>query len=136
MPDSKNMPRRPRFVVAIVVAALVVVAYECFSLFTRPAEIYEQVWFGMKFRGEAARVAAVPHVVIYLVGSWGLWRQKSWARIAAMGYFGYLLLSFVLWGLRNEDHTPVFQIMAWQMVCLPFNTFCFMFLYNGSRYFR
>jgi len=126
---------RPRFVVVLALAAAVIGAIELFGLFLRPLEHYEQVWFGYQFYGAAARVAAVPHVIIYFVGAWGLWRLRPWARIGAMVYLGYMLASFMIWGVRDYDSEGIGYVMVWHAFVVPFVTFCLMFLYRGERYF-
>ena len=119
----------------LCVVAIVMAAAEFVGLFVRPLESYEQVWLGYEFRGEAARIAAVPHVVVYVLGAWGLWQLRPWARKAAMVYFAYVILSFLIWGVRGYGSEGVLYVMAWQIFVLPLVTFCLMYLYRGERYF-
>ncbi len=107
--------RRPRFVTFMVVAALGAAAFNISRL--------------------AADRLAGPEAALYLVASWGLWSLKPWARMLAMAYLGYLLVSFLLWGVRGLGGHELFTVMAWQILVLPVLTFCFMYLYNGRRYF-
>ncbi len=130
-----DLYERPRFVVALALAAAAVGMVELAGLFARPLDSYEQVWFGYQFYGEAARVAAVPHVVLYLAGAWGLWQLRPWARIGAMAYLAYMLASFVIWGVRDHASEGVRYVMVWHIFVVPFVTFCFMYLQRGGRYF-
>jgi hypothetical protein len=127
---------RPRFVVALALAATVVGIVELAGIFGRPLESYEQVWFGYQFYGKSARLAAIPHVVLYLVGAWGLWQLRSWARMGAMAYLAYMLVSFVIWGVRDHASEGVRYVMAWQIFIVPFVTFCFMYLQRGAKHFH
>jgi len=129
-------PAKPYFVVALCVVAVAVSAYDLFRLLTVPVDGFESMWLGFVLHGQPARLAAVAHVAVCLVGAWGLWRLRSWARIAAMGYLAYVLASFILWGVRGMHGDGVMVVMAWQMSVLPFATFCFMYLQRGAEHFR
>jgi hypothetical protein len=136
MSTNDGGPReRPRFVIVLSIAAFLVGLVELGAFFFRPIESYEQVWFGYQLYAEAARWASIPHVVIYWVGAWGLWRLRPWARIGAMVYLAYLLASFLIWGVRDYGSEGVVYVMGWHAFIVPFAVFCFMYLQRGAKYF-
>ena len=113
--------RRPRFVIFLAAASVAAAVHGLSGLAIWPTV---GAWL------------ALLETVAYLGTAWGLWMLRPWARILAMVYLGYLLLSFLLWGVRGFGEPGVVTIMAWQIMVLPVLTFCFMYLYNGRRYFH
>jgi len=129
---------KPRFVIALSLVAAVIATVELaemFGFFVEAGSVYGHVWLGMELSGGWARVAGLVDIAIYMVGAAGLWMLRPWARTGAMVYLLYLLVSFVIWGVRDSSGRGVFAIMAWQMFVLPFITFSLMYLQGGARYF-
>jgi hypothetical protein len=128
---------RPRFVVALVLAAALLAAYEAWSALAAPSMAYERFWAGYRMTGAVARAAALAHLAVCAVAAWGLWHMRRWARLLAMGYLAYLVGSFLFWGLRGAgDHEDPMAVMLWQLFVLPFLTFGFMYLQRGAKHFR
>jgi hypothetical protein len=129
---------KPVFVIALclVAAAIAMVELaEMLGLFVEAGSVYGHVWLGMELSGGWARVAGLVDIAIYVAGAVGLWMLRPWARTGAIVYLLYLLVSFVIWGVRDSSGRGVFAIMAWQMFVLPFITFSLMYLQGGARYF-
>lgn len=126
---------KPRFVVALCLVAVAIAVAELVELFASSTEDYGHVWFGIELAGTWARVAGIADIAIYLVGAVGLWLLRPWARLGAMAYLLYLLVSFVIWGVRDAGGHGVLVVMAWQMFVLPFITFSLMYLQRGASDF-
>ncbi len=110
----ERVSRKPRFVIALslVAATMAVVG---FVEIVGQTEDYRHVWLGMNLSGRFAVAAGLVDIAIYMVGAVGLWLLKRWARTGAMIYLLYLLVSFVIWGVRGGSGEGVVVIMAWQM---------------------
>jgi hypothetical protein len=126
---------RPRFVVALSLTALGIGIYELTELLLVPAAEHGQVWFGFQLRGWTAAAAATLDVVVLWTGACGLWRLRAWGRLLAMVYLGYVIVSFLIWGVRGLGSEDVLMVMLWQVFVLPFVTFSLMYLHNGASYF-
>ncbi len=116
--------RRPRFVVFLVAAAVAAALYD--------------LWItSVALRAGSFGVSSlrVLETLMYLICARGLWMLRPWARMLAMAYLAYLLITFIIWGVRGFGAPELFSVMAWQILVLPVLTFCFMYLYNGRRYF-
>jgi hypothetical protein len=62
-----------------------------------------EVWFGFEFHGLIARITAPLHWLIFVVGSWGFWRDRSWIWPAAIGYASYVATSHVVWNFMSPS---------------------------------
>ena len=49
-----------------------------FDMFTKPYDSWEEVWFGVKLTGWAAKLTEPLHWLIYGAGSYGIWKMKTW----------------------------------------------------------
>lgn len=127
---------RPRFVVALCGAAAIMIVYEVVQLASTPIAYYRETWIGVRMAGWPAIVASGFHIALCAIVGHGLWRLKAWSRIAAMAYLAFVLVSFLLVGVKAYRGGRVVAVMMWQMFVLPFVTFCFMYLYGGKRSFR
>jgi hypothetical protein len=123
---------RPGFVVGIVLASFAAFAFETWAAV---AGATERFVLGVWLHGGAARLASLVHAGTCAVAAYGLWRMRPWARLLAMGVLGYLIATFLIWGVRG-GRADVGTVMLWQMLVLPFLTFGFMYLQRGARYFR
>lgn len=118
-----------------MVVSLAAAAARVLSLGLNGLEDFEQEWFGQRFSGPAALAAFVPRLAVYLGGAWGLWHRRPWARLVAIGYLGYLLASFTIWGVRDFQAQGLAWLLLWYAFLLPFCCFSLGFLYRGKRYF-
>ena len=77
--------------------------YLPFDLFIKPVEEDAEVWFGYMFVGWAAKVAAIPHWVVYGFGAYGFWKMKHWMWPWAALYCLQVVVAMVLWNIMNLD---------------------------------
>jgi hypothetical protein len=135
VPRIARASGRPRFVVALVAGALALAAFEISNALLVHAD-YERFLLGFRLDGTAARAAAAADAALCMVLAAGLWSARAWARWLGMGYLGFLIGSFLLWGVRGSAGTDVTTVMLWQMFVLPFLTFGLMYLQRGGRFFK
>ena len=62
-----------------------------------------EVWFGFELRGDLALLTAPLHWLLFLVGAWGFWQQRSWVLPAAIGYNVYIALSHLIWNVVSPN---------------------------------
>ena len=99
------------------------------------ADVYRRGFLGIAIEGRLARTITVLEPVAYLVTALGLWRLRPWARWAAMAYLALVVTTFLFVGVAAGEGKRATAVLLWQVSVVPFATFCFMFLYNGRRYF-
>lgn len=127
---------RPRFVVVLSFAAMLAAVAALSELpVALGAQVYRRALFGAAVDGTAARVVTVIEPLVYVAAAAGLWRRRPWARMLAMAYFALVIASFLFFGVSASDGKRATAVLLWQISVVPFATFCFMFLYNGARYF-
>ena len=78
------------------------VAYVPWDLFVKPLDQDQEVWFGILFTGWAAKIAALPHWIVYAAGAWGFWRMKSWMHPWAAVYVAQIAVGMFVWTLLDE----------------------------------
>ncbi len=76
--------------------AYMAVVYVPWDLFVKPAAADEEVWFGFRFHGMAAKIAAIPHWAIYAAGALGFYRMASWMHPWAAVYLAQVTIAFVV----------------------------------------
>ena len=135
-----NAPRpgrrsRPRFVAALCLAASLAVAVELLAILLLPFDVLTVPALGAMLTGPVAVLALLVHAAFQSTIAVGLWHLRRWARMLAMGYLGFLLASFLLWGLGGVGAREAVSVLVFQVCGLPFLTFSFMYLYGGGRYF-
>ncbi len=88
---------RPRWMTAMSVFCLATVAFLVPRdlLLDRARDV--EVWLGFELRGVPALLTAPLHWVIFLVGAWAFWTQRSWILPSAAAYAFYIALSHFIW---------------------------------------
>ena len=130
-----NRRSRPRFVASLCLAAWIAVAVELAAILLLPFDTLTVPVLGAVLTGPVAVLALLVHAACQSTIALGLWRLRHWARMLAMGYLGFLLASFLLWGLGGVGSREAVSVLVFQVCGLPFLTFSFMYLYGGGRYF-
>ena len=133
VPVMARRSGRPRYVIALVVAALATAAYELAIEVLDPPAARERFVLGFLLVGDAARWSSLATALLCLVGAAGLWWRRPWGRQLAIAYLVYLLASFLLWGVRGGAAGDLLGLVFWQLLVLPFLVFCLMFLIRDTK---
>ena len=130
---SKRGVRRPRFVIVLCAAATVGAFLRVFDSLSSVDSMRSV--FGVVLQGDSARVLGAVEAILLVAVACGLWALRAWARKAAMAYLAAIVVSFLFFGVTTDADSRAAWTLVWQVSMVPFATFCFMFLYNGERYF-
>jgi len=102
MPDAlrKLLEGRSHWMNALMLFCMFMTfAYLPWDIFWKPAANDQEVWFGYMFTGTAAKVAAIPHWLVYGAGAYGFWQMKSWMWPWAAVYSAQVAIGMLLWPL-------------------------------------
>lgn len=109
---------RPGWATVLALACAGLAVWQLVSLAVVPVSADEQVWLGYTFRGAAAKVATVPHVLIYAAGAYGFWRMSAWMWPWAAVWAGLVALAMFVWGVTNLEGLTA--VMMSSITPLPF----------------
>jgi hypothetical protein len=84
--------------VLMVFCAYMALIYVPWDFFLKPVAEDGEVFFGILFRGWAAKVAEPFHWAIYAAGTWGFLRMRSWMWPWAAVYVAQIAFSMLVWG--------------------------------------
>jgi len=94
------LERRPWWMNALLVFCLYMTfVYVPWDLFVKPVARDEEVWFGLLFRGWAAKLLALPHWAVYAAGGVGFLRMKRWMWPWASVYAAQVAFGMAVWPL-------------------------------------
>jgi short-subunit dehydrogenase len=92
--------RRPGWMNGMLLfCAWMALVYVPWDLFVKPVAVDEEVWFGVRFHGWAAKLLAVPHWAVYAAGLVGFWGLRRWMHPWAALYAAQMTLAMVVWPL-------------------------------------
>jgi hypothetical protein len=95
---------RPIWINALMVfCAYMVFIYLPWDLFVKPVDVDQEVWFGILFTGWAAKIAAIPHWLVYGAGTYGFWRMRSWMWPWAAVYTAQIAVGMLIWSLHEFE---------------------------------
>ena len=101
---NAQLARRPWWMNLLFFFCLyMAVVHAPLDLFAKSVASDEEVWFGIMFRGWAAKLVAIPHWVIYALGAYGFWRMRPWMWPWAAVYTAQVAFSMLVWGIVNLD---------------------------------
>ena len=87
--------------VALAAALFGTFVFSPYDLFFVPLERAEEVWFGITFHGQAAKVGEGAHWIVWITFAYGLWRMRPWVPVAACVYFLQVALAHVVWSVAS-----------------------------------
>lgn len=94
------LARRPGWMNALwFFCAYMTFVYVPWDLFWKPVDRDAEVWFGILFRGWAAKILTIPHWLVYAAGFVGFWRMKRWMWPWAALYAVQVGFGSVVWWL-------------------------------------
>jgi short-subunit dehydrogenase len=92
--------RRPWWMnLMLLFCAWMALVYVPWDLFVKPVALDEEVWFGVRFHGWAAKLLAVPHWAVYAAGLVGFWGLHRWMHPWASVYAAQMTFAMVVWPL-------------------------------------
>lgn len=83
--------------VVLVFCAFMTFVYVPWDFLWKPAEFDEEVWFGILFRGTAAKWLEIPHWLVYGTLTYGLRQMRPWAGSLAALYSGQIAVGMFIW---------------------------------------
>lgn len=95
---------RPAWANALLVfCAYMSFVYLPWDLFVKPVAQDQEVWFGVLFRGRAAKLLALPHWLVYAAGFYGFLHMKRWMWPWAALYVAQVAFGMALWPVLNLE---------------------------------
>ena len=95
---------RPTWMNAVLVfCAFMTFVYVPWDFFWKPAEFDEEVWFGVLFRGTAAKWLELPHWIVYATLTYGLRQMRPWAGSLAALYSAQIAVGMFIWNFSYLD---------------------------------
>ena len=92
--------RRPGWMnLMLLFCAWMALVYVPWDLFMKPVAVDEEVWFGVRFHGWAAKLLAIPHWAVYAAGLVGFWGLRRWMHPWAALYGAQMTFAMVVWPL-------------------------------------
>jgi hypothetical protein len=73
------------------------------DLFLKPVAMDQEVWFGIRFHGWAAKVLALPHWAVYAAGTVGFWSLARWMHPWAALYVLQMTIAVVVWPVLYKE---------------------------------
>ena len=90
--------RRPGWMnVLMVFCAYLAFIYVPWDFLFKPVAHDAEVWFGITFRGWAAKLTEPLHWAIYLAGAYGFWRMRAWMWPWAALYTWQVAFAVLVW---------------------------------------
>jgi uncharacterized protein len=95
-----QLGRRPWWMNGMLLfCAYMALVYVPWDLFMKPVALDEEVWFGIRFHGWAAKLLAIPHWAVYAAGMVGFWSLHRWMHPWAAAYAAQMTIAMVVWPL-------------------------------------
>jgi uncharacterized protein len=92
--------RRPWWMNAMLLfCAYMALLYVPWDLFVKPMGLDEEVWFGVRFHGWAAKLLEIPHWFVYAAGLVGFWGMRRWMHPWAAVYAAQMTIAMLVWPL-------------------------------------
>ena len=92
--------RRPVWMNALLVfCAYMAFVYVPWDLLAKPVALDEEVWFGVRLHGWAAKATEPLHLAIYAAGAYGFWHMRPWMWPWAAVYAAQIAIAMGVWPL-------------------------------------
>ncbi|UCE84865.1 MAG: SDR family oxidoreductase [Deltaproteobacteria bacterium] len=80
-------------------SAYMAIVYLPFDFFFKEVAADEEVWFGIRLHGWAAKATEPLHWAIYAAGTYGFWRMRPWMWPWAAVYVAQVAIAMLVWNL-------------------------------------
>jgi hypothetical protein len=102
-PIRRDLLRRPWWMTAMYIFCIYMTfVYMPFDIFWKSTANDEEVWFGITFHQEWAKVLAPLHWFVYAALAWGFFKMRHWMWPWASVYVIQVSFSMVIWNLVDE----------------------------------
>jgi len=99
-----QLGRRPWWMnLMLLFCAYMAIVYVPWDLFMKPVAVDEEVWFGIRFHGWAAKLLEIPHWAVYAAGMVGFWGMRRWMHPWAAAYAAQMTFAMVVWPLLYQE---------------------------------
>jgi short-subunit dehydrogenase len=89
---------RPSWMNALMVfSAYMAFVYCPWDILIKPAAVDEEVWFGIRFEGGAAKLTGLVHWAVYAAGAYGFRKMRGWMWPWAAVYAAQVAFSMLVW---------------------------------------
>ena len=96
----QNLAQRPWWMNGLLFfCAYMAIFYMPWDLFAKPVAHDEEVWFGIRLTGWAAKATEPFHWAIYAAGTWGFWKMRAWMWPWAAVYAAQVAVGMLIWPL-------------------------------------
>jgi uncharacterized protein len=129
------LSRRPGWMNALLVfCGFMAGLYVPWDIFLKPVARDQEVWFGVIVTGWRAKIAALPHWVIYAAGAYGFWRMRSWMWPWAALYAAEIAFSMFVWSVIHFGGWKGWLFAP--LVCAPFAALGLVLWYSRQHFGR
>ena len=95
--------RRPWWMNALLVFCIYMTfIYMPFDMFVKPVAVDDEVWFGLRMHGWAAKATEPLHWAIYAAGAYGFWKMRRWMWPWAALYVAQICIGMLVWNVLDE----------------------------------
>ncbi len=99
-----QLGRRPWWMnLMLLFCAWMALVYVPWDLFVKPLAEDEEVWFGVRFHGWAAKLLELPHWAVYTAGLVGFWGMRRWMHPWAAAYAAQMTFAMIVWPLLYQE---------------------------------
>lgn len=92
------LDRRPWWMNGLMLFSMYMAIIYCpYDWLLRPVHGAEDVWFGIVFRGVAAKLTEPLHWAVYAAGAYGFWRMRTWMWPWAALYTAQVAFAMFVW---------------------------------------
>jgi short-subunit dehydrogenase len=96
--------RRPAWMNALMLfSAYMALVYVPWDFLAKPLAADEEVWFGVRLHGWAAKATEPIHLAIYAAGAYGFWHMRPWMWPWAAVYAAQVAIAMAVWPLLYRD---------------------------------
>jgi short-subunit dehydrogenase len=90
--------RRPAWMNALMLfSAYMAFVYVPWDFLMKPLALDEEVWFGVRLHGWAAKATEPIHLALYAAGAYGFWHMRSWMWPWAAVYAAQVAIAMAVW---------------------------------------
>jgi hypothetical protein len=95
--------RRPWWMNALLAFCIYMTfIYMPFDMFLKPIATDDEVWFGVRLHGWAAKLTEPLHWAIYAAGAYGFWKMRRWMWPWAAVYVAQICIGMFVWSAFDE----------------------------------